>query len=138
MSNNLPPTGSVLNYPYLWRWQSDRGETEGRKERPVCLLLAVPGGGVTHVLLFAISGTPPRSDQAALSIPPLERRRAGLGEWKDAWITVSECNYDLAEESYYLDPNAEIFGRFSPSFLSRIAAAARPFISEKTARVKRT
>jgi hypothetical protein len=138
MTRMLPPTGSVLTYPYLWRWQADQGETEGRKERPVCLLLAVPSGEATHVLLLAISGTPPRSDQTALTIPALERRRAGLREWNDAWITVSEFNYDIAETSYYLDPNAEVFGRFSPNFLSKIAAAARPFIQQKSARVDRT
>jgi len=138
MNNRLPPTGSILTYPYLWRWQADKGETEGRKERPVCLLLAVPSNTVTHVLLLAISGTPPRFDQTALPVPALERRRAGLREWKDAWITVSEFNYDIAETSYYLDPNAEVLGRFSPNFLSKIAAAARPFIQQKAMRIGRT
>ena len=138
MSSDPPQTGSVLVYPYLWRWQAEKGETEGRKERPVCLLLTVPRGDLTHILLLAISGTPPRSDQTALIIPALERRRAGLREWKEAWITVSEFNYDVAEDSYYLDPNADVLGRFSPSFLSKIAAAARPFIREKAARVDRT
>lgn len=137
MNKTLPATGSVLVYPYLWRWQAEKGETEGRKERPVCLLLAVPSGGSTHVLLLAISGTPPRSDQTALTIPPLECRRAGLREWKQAWITVSEFNYDVAESSYYLDPNADILGRFSPSFLAKVADAARPFIAQKGARVDR-
>jgi hypothetical protein len=137
MSRTLPSTGSVLVYPYLWRWQADKGETEGRKERPVCLLLAVPSDTVTHVLLLAISSTPPRSDQTALPIPALECRRAGLSDWKEAWITVSEFNYDVAETSYYLDPNAEVLGRFSPGFLSKIAGAARPFIQRKSARINR-
>jgi hypothetical protein len=132
-----PPTGSILAYPYLWRWQADKGETEGRKERPVCLLLSVASGEATHLLLLAISGTPPRSDQTALLVPPLERRRGGLREWKDAWITVSEFNYDIAETSHYLDPNAEVFGRFGPKFLSKIAAAARPFIQQRSARIDR-
>ncbi|WP_119389120.1 hypothetical protein [Taklimakanibacter lacteus] len=137
MTAALPPKGSVLTYPYLWRWQSENGETEGRKDRPVCLLLAILKSDVTHLVLLAISGTPPRSDQAALLIPALERRRAGLREWKEAWITVSEYNYDVAETSHYFDPNTEILGRFSSSFLAKIAAAVRPFIGQASARIDR-
>ena len=133
----MPPNGSVLHYPYLWKWQEERGETEGRKERPVCMMLAIPRGKQTHLILLAISGTPPRSDQTALVIPPLERRRAGLREWKDGWITVSEYNYDVAETSFYYDPNVEILGQFSKAFLGKIAEAAKPFIARASAQIKR-
>jgi len=135
--SDLPANGSVIRYPYLWRWQNERGETEGRKERPVCMMLAIPRGEETHLVLLAISGTPPRSDQTALEIPPLECRRAGIREWKESWITVSEFNYDIAERSYYYDPNAEVLGTFSKGFLARIAEAARPFMSASAARISR-
>ena len=135
--SDLPANGSVIRYPYLWRWQNERGETEGRKERPVCMMLAIPRGEETHLVLLAISGTPPRSDQTALEIPPLECRRAGIREWKESWITVSEFNYDFAERSYYYDPNAEVLGTFSKGFLARIAEAARPFMSASAARISR-
>lgn len=100
-------------------------------------MLAIPRGDFTHLILLAISGTPPRADQTALSIPALERRRAGLLEWKEAWITVSEYNYDLAEQSYSFDANAEVRGRFSSTFLAKIAAALRPFIARSETRVDR-
>lgn len=32
MTMKLKP-GTVLKYPYLWKWQSQRQETEGRKIR---------------------------------------------------------------------------------------------------------
>lgn len=137
MNSALPPKGSVFKYPYLWRWQAEKGETEGRKDRPVCLMLAIVKSDLTHLVLLAISGTAPRSDQIALTIPALERRRAGLRDWKEAWITVSEYNYDVAEASHYLDPNTEILGRFSSSFLAKIADAVRPFIAQTSARVDR-
>ena len=137
MNRTLPPSGSVLTYPYLWHWQATGGETEGRKERPVCLLLSIAGEDATHLVLLAISGTPPRADQTSLPIPPLERRRAGLKDWKEAWITVSEYNYDIAERSYYLDPNGEVMGRFGPAFLGQVAKAARPFIAQRGARIDR-
>ncbi|MBY5412804.1 hypothetical protein HFO98_31140 [Rhizobium leguminosarum] len=33
MSHEFRP-GEVISYPYLWAWQQQRGETEGRKQRP--------------------------------------------------------------------------------------------------------
>jgi len=83
------------------------------------------------------SGTPPRSDQTALEIPQLECRRTGIREWKDAWITVSEFNHDLAEVSFYYDPSAEVLGSFSKGFLAKVAAAFKPFLASPDARISR-
>ncbi|EJL58296.1 MULTISPECIES: hypothetical protein [unclassified Rhizobium] len=135
---DTPANGSIIRYPYLWTWQRDKGETEGRKARPVCMVLAIPKGNQTNLILLAISGTPPRSDQTALEIPQLECRRAGIREWKDAWITVSEFNHDIAEQSFYYDPSAEVLGSFSKGFLAKIAAAFKPFLAQPSARVSRT
>lgn len=100
-------------------------------------MLSIPRGDETHLVLLAISGTPPNPGQTALDIPPLELRRAGLRDWKDAWITVSEYNYDLAETSFYFDPDAKIQGRFSKAFLGEIAKALRHFITSADARITR-
>lgn len=135
---DIPANGSTIRYPYLWTWQRDKGETEGRKARPVCMVLAIPKGNQTNLIMLAISGTPPRSDQTALEIPQLECRRAGIRDWKDAWITVSEFNHDIAEHSFYYDPNAEVLGSFSKGFLGKIAAAFKPFLSQPGARISRT
>ncbi|MBB4000135.1 hypothetical protein [Aureimonas pseudogalii] len=135
---DVPKSGSIIPYSYLFGWQRDRGETEGRKsERPVCLLLAIPGRNVTNLVLLAISGEPPRSDQTALEIPLLEIRRAGLREWKQAWILVSEYNYDIAERSYYYNPNVEVRGSFSKGFLAKIAAAMKPLMASGSAKIER-
>lgn len=114
-----------------------RQPREGRKERPVCLTLSLPHGDQTALILLAISATLPRSDQTTLAIPELERRRAGLSLWKDAWITVSEYNFDVAEKSYYYDPHVEVLGAFSKGFLAQVAIAFKPFTTSKTARVNR-
>jgi hypothetical protein len=37
MSREFLP-GEIIAYPYLWAWQSDGGETEGRKSRPTCVV----------------------------------------------------------------------------------------------------
>jgi hypothetical protein len=114
--------GAIVNYPYLWRWQRDRGETEGRKDRPVCVVLAVRRDELTHLALFAISSRPPDGDQIAIEVPEIECKRAGLSEFKRAWVTVSEYNYDVAELSFYLEANAPFLGRFSRSFMMQLAA----------------
>jgi hypothetical protein len=88
--------------------------------------------------MLAISGSPPRPDQTTLEIPQLECRRAGIRDWKDAWITVSEFNHDIAEQSFYYDPNTEILGSFSKGFLAKIAAAFKPFLAQSNARISRT
>ena len=102
------------------------------------MVLAIPKGNQTNLILLAISGSPPRSDQSALEIPQLECRRAGIRDWKDAWITVSEFNHDIAEQSFYYDPNAEVLGSFSKGFLARIATAFKPFLAHPSAKVSRT
>lgn len=56
MSGRFLP-GQVISYPYLWARQHERGETEGRKSRPTCVVIAVRGArdGLTHLALLAIT-----------------------------------------------------------------------------------
>ncbi|RUM08909.1 hypothetical protein [Rhizobium chutanense] len=115
--------GEVMAYPYLWAWQQQRGETEGRKQRPVCVIIAMRSAsdGNTHLVLLAITTQPPEVGRIALEIPDIERRRAGLGDLKQSWIVVDEYNYDIVERSWYIEPHQEVLGRFSKSFVMRIA-----------------
>lgn len=138
MSHDLRP-GTLIHYPYLWRWQHERGETEGRKGRPVCVVLALrhPRDGLTHLVLLAISSRPPGGDQIALEIPEIECRRSGLNDLKRGWITVSEYNYDIAERSYHLDINQPVMGRFSKTFMMRLASALAPLFQLADARIDR-
>ena len=139
-SSFLLKRGSVFAYPYLWKWQARRDETEGRKDRPVCVLAAIVDAkdGLTHLALLAISSQPPRSDQEVVAIPEIECRRAGLNDWVRGWITVSEYNYDVVERSYYLDPNQEPIGRFSKEFMQQLAVSAEPLFKKGGARIDRT
>lgn len=133
-----PPNGSIIEYPYLWSDQDRRGETEGRKHRPVCVALTVRSSqSEHHVLLLAVSGQAPRPDQAALAIPEIERRRAGLTRYPAAWITTSEYNYDILERSFYYDPNAAVLGALSQSFMAKVATELRERLRRRSARVSR-
>lgn len=132
-------TGDIVSdYPYLWLWQRDRGETDGRKERPVCVAVAVKGPDMlTHLALLAITGTPPRDDQEVVEIPPLEIRRLGLKEHKQAWIVVSEYNYDVLERSFSLDPSRKDRRKLSPGFLKVVLRAFRPSLASARTRIDR-
>jgi hypothetical protein len=133
-------SGSVISYPYLWRWQRDAGREHGEKHRPVCVALALPDPrqNLTHLMLLPISATAPAADQLAIDIPLLELKRAGLSVFKCGWITVGEYNYDIAESSFYFEPGSELLGQFSPRFLEEIRQALRPVLAKREGRVDRT
>lgn len=124
MSREILP-GQIIAYPYLWAWQQERGETEGRKVRPTCVVVAVKGAndGLTHLALLAITTQPPQHGRVSLDIPDIERRRAGLGDLRRCWIVVDEYNYDVAERSWYIEPGSHVLGRFSKAFVMKIATA---------------
>ncbi|MBA9031962.1 hypothetical protein [Rhizobium leguminosarum] len=123
MNHEFRP-GEVITYPYLWAWQQQRGETDGRKQRPVCVVIAIRSAsdGNTHLVLLAITTQPPEAGRVALEIADIERRRAGLGDLKQSWIVVDEYNFDIVQRSWYIEPHQEIVGRFSKSFVMKIAA----------------
>ncbi len=115
--------GDVILYPYLFLWQHKRGETAGRKDRPVCVALRRkhPLTGETHLILLAVTSREPETNTAAIEVPAIERRRAGLGKYPRAWVIVGEFNYDIVETSHCYDTGVEPLGRFSPSFVAVIA-----------------
>lgn len=133
MSPDYRP-GHIIDYPYLWQWQQERGESDGRKPRPVCVVAAVRGArdDLTHLALLAITTSRPGEGRTAMEIPEIECRRAGLSGVKRAWVVIDEYNYDIAERSWYLEPSAEVSRRLSKSFMMKLAAAfaaARPAAS---------
>jgi len=71
MARDLPPQGSIIQYPYLWARQRDAGETEGRKSRPVCLVLRIkdPERAIHHLILLPITSQQPRLDRLRFPIP---------------------------------------------------------------------
>ena len=131
-------TGAIIVYPYLWRWQRERGETEGRKDRPVCVVLKVHGAdGLTHLALLAISSQPPAAGRVAIEVPDIERRRGGLSDLKRAWVIVDEYNYDIAQRSFYLETDRPALGCFSRSFMMKLAGKAKVLFQRRQARIDR-
>ena len=70
--------------------------------------------------------------------PASNSAHARLTAYERGWITVSECNYDILERSYYLDTRQNPLGHFSDAFLEEIRRAFAPFLSAGNARVIRT
>lgn len=102
------------------------------------ILTLTDSQGLTHVLLLPISSKQPFDGQQAIEIPALELRRARLTGYGRGWITVSECNYDVLERSYYFDQSQAPIGRFSDAFLETIRKAFASFLATGSARVNRT
>jgi hypothetical protein len=109
-------TGCVIRFPYLWVREAERGETEGRKPRPVAVgaRIARPKGEDVLVL-FPITSQPPFADRFAVEIPEMEKRRAGLDATLRLWIILDEYNQDTIGQSFYLEPEPPL-GRFSKAF----------------------
>lgn len=51
---------------------------------------------------------------------------------------VGEYNYNVAERSLYYEPQQALVGRFSKSFMMRVAAETLPLWRASAARVDRT
>lgn len=117
MSSEFPRAGQVIDYPYLWKWQCDHGETEGRKFRPCCVSVVVRQSGDKTLLFMApITSKSPPADRVAIEIPLIEARRAHLDQDRSLWIIIDELNIDIVERSYVLGPD-NVRGAFSTRFI---------------------
>ncbi len=115
MSYDDIQTASVIRYPYLWAREAHKGETEGRKERPVAVGVRLPRPDGDLILFFPISTKQPEPARFSAEIPAIEKRRAGLDTDLKLWIILDEFNTDRVGRSFYLEPDPPI-GRFSKAF----------------------
>jgi len=114
-------------------WQRERGETDGRKERPVCVVIAVRGrDDLTHLALLAISSQPPGGARFRTSnvVAPASAIGGAPGSRSANTIATSPSGHGL-------DLNQPPLGRFSKPFMIRLASAFAPQF-KKQARVDRS
>jgi hypothetical protein len=71
--------------------------------------------GQTELRRCAITTQPPSPTNRAISVPEMERRRAGLDTGIDLWVILDEHNADVFEQSFYIEPQSHL-GVFSPAF----------------------
>ncbi len=116
MSRDELRTGCVIRFPYLWVREADRGETEGRKPRPVAVGVRIARPkGEDVLVLFPITSQPPSPGRFAVEIPEMEKRPEGLDASLQLWIILDEYNQDVVSQSFYLEPEPPL-GRFSKAF----------------------
>jgi len=122
---DFPRPGQVFEYHFLWRWQKDRGETEGRKRRPCCVSLVVVNSQGQHVLFIApITWKSPEKGRVGVPVPETEARRAQLDIGIPLWVMVDEMNADILEASHVLEDRVPR-GRFSAAFTDMIIRRAQ-------------
>jgi hypothetical protein len=95
------------------------------------------GSGRTNLALLPISSQPPSEGQRAVPVPPAERSRIGLNADKLAWIYVTEYNFDILENSFYLPRNRKSQRAISNALLKKVLVAFRPTLIGKSGRVSR-
>lgn len=93
MSLPRPEQGLVIRYSYLWHSEAQRGQEEGRKDRPCAVVLAVAQGpgNALRVMVAPITHTPPGGDTRAREVPMRVAQHLGLDEAR-SWIVTSEVN----------------------------------------------
>lgn len=117
---DFPTAGQVFDYHYLWKWQADRGETEGRKKRPSCVVIVVTNRAGHHVMFIApITSKAPGPGRTVLEVPETEARRARLESDIPLWVVLDELNADILETSYTLEERSPR-GSFGAAFTDAI------------------
>ncbi len=136
-----PESGLVIRYAYLWKDEADAGQEEGRKTRPVAIIVVIkrdegaPGEAVVCPITHH-----PRPGAAVVRIPTATGKRLGL-DGDAQWVVVSEAN-QFTWPGPDLRPvvgqgvESVVVGRLPASFLKMVREAATS--SLKGGIVKRT
>ena len=82
----------MIRYAFLWRWEYERGQEEGVKERPCAVMTAVGDDeGRTFVTVVPVTHTPPGAAALAVEIPYATKQRLGLDDER-SWVVLTEAN----------------------------------------------
>lgn len=88
-----PVPGLVIRYSYLWEREAQRGEEEGRKDRPCAVVLTAKQepDGKTRVMVAPVTHTMPEKGAGAVEVPPKIGQALGFDAAK-SWIVTAEVN----------------------------------------------
>lgn len=111
--------GSVIRFPFVWSREAAKGETEGRKSRETVIVSRFVFERKDHIALLPITASEPTRDQAIYELPETEVRRLARGGKTRLWVVLSEINFDIVGESFYLEPDCKI-GEISPPVFAEI------------------
>lgn len=93
MNFPAPRPGLVIRYSFLWSHEAASGATEGRKDRPCAIVVAVPKaeGGETRVVVVPVTHTEPRDPTRSVLLPAAVKASIGL-DAKPSWVCLDEIN----------------------------------------------
>jgi hypothetical protein len=88
-----PLPGLVIRYSFLWSREARAGSTEGRKDRPCAIVVAVPrdANGDTRVAVVPVTHTPPLDLTTAIALPATVKAALGLDP-EPSWVCLDELN----------------------------------------------
>jgi hypothetical protein len=97
-----PLPGLVIRYSFLWSREARGGATEGRKDRPCAIVVAVPRDehGDMRVAVVPITHTAPQDPGTSIALPVAVKTALGLDP-EPSWVCLDELNvfswpgYDL-------------------------------------------
>ena len=101
----------VIRYSFLWSHEARTGATEGSKDRPCAIVVAVPADtdGGTRVVVVPVTHAMPTDPHAAIALPSTVKASLGLDD-APSWICLDELNV-FAWPGYDLRPVRET-GRY--------------------------
>lgn len=140
MAIPMPEPGLVISYAYVWDYEAQAGQEEGRKDRPCVIALAVerPRDGEMLVTVLPVTHRPPNDPAAAVEIPRAVKEFLGLDDER-SWVVVSEGDqfvwpgYDLRKVR---NTDHAGYGFLPPRFFDQVLIAFRAW--HRAHRVKLT
>ena len=93
MSPPVPKPGLVIRYSFLWSNEEADGATEGAKDRPCAIVVAVkrdPNGEI-DTIVAPITHRPPADPTASVEIPAATCKSLGLDGGRH-WLRLDELN----------------------------------------------
>ena len=87
-----PCPGLVIRYAFLWSHEAEKGQVEGRKDRPAVIVIAQErrDDGAVIVTVAPITHKPAEANRA-IPVPPKVKRHLGLDE-EASYIVLDELN----------------------------------------------
>jgi len=102
VSYPAPLPGLVICFSFLWSREARAGATEGRKDRPCAIVVAVPRdeAGDLRVAVVPVTHSAPDDPAASIELPQAVKAALGLDP-EPSWVRLDELNvfswpgYDL-------------------------------------------
>ena len=106
MTYPVPLPGLVIRYSFLWSQEARSGATEGRKDRPCAIVVAMPRDphGDMRVAVVPVTHTAPDDPATSIALPASVMTTLGL-DAEPAWVRLDEVNV-FAWPGYDLRPIA--------------------------------